>query len=144
MLQTTSARLALLATFAVLALAACIVSAGEDVACPGEHAAGCESAIQPVTNAGGQPAAPVARAVPAFGMKVNIDPKTGEYTDQAPAVPTQGSSVAGVPHRPTERLLPGGARALDTRHVRQEMTATANPDGSVSTRCKQVINPGNE
>ena len=129
-------RMTFVAPFAVMALlasyplAACACDGGCDNASQGEHAP-CGAAAQPVAAGNVQPAAPAA------GMRVNVDPQTGQYTDRPVPTSARSANAVAAPAPLVETPVPGGGVAVDTRHLQHAMKATANPDGSVTTHCEQ-------
>lgn len=124
------------AFMALLALGAQAVNACDKHACAGEHDGACASSDKADTVKDSQQTAPAA------GMRVNIDPKTGAYIDRPVGEPNAKANVTtDAAAAPVETPLPGGGSKLDTRGVRQEMTATANPGGTPVTHCEQTGAP---
>jgi hypothetical protein len=80
-----------------------------------------------------QPASPTAS-----GMRVSIDPATGEYRQAPDAAAPAGAHVTAAAAAPRPTPLPGGGELLDTRGFRHEITATAKPDGRLETNCAQT------
>jgi hypothetical protein len=95
-------------------------------------AADCDAAKQTCQSAETQaPAQPQAAA----GMRVAIDPKTGEYTD-APVLPSQATANMVAPAAPpVVEALPGGGYKIDTSNIRHAFVATANPGGLPQVNC---------
>jgi hypothetical protein len=92
-------------------------------------AADCDAAKQTCQAAEAQ-----AQPQAAAGMRVSIDPQTGEYTD-APVLPSQATANQVAPAEPKVEPLPGGGYKLDTSNIRHAFVATANPGGSPQVNC---------
>jgi hypothetical protein len=149
----TPLRLAFAVFVVFLTLSARAVSACDGGGCAAEHgvpcaeskgqaadavpAAGTKDATSTVAPATVQPEAIPSVAAPAAGMRVDIDPKTGAYSERPAAVPPSSASQAGVRPEPVEQPLPGGGTKVDTRHIRHSMKATAGPDGTIRAGCTQ-------
>ena len=90
-------------------------------------AADCEHAKQSC-QASAQPQA-------AAGMRVAIDPATGQYTD-APQASAQGTENMVAPAAPpVVEALPDGGYKLDTSNYQHAFVATANPGGTPKVNC---------
>ena len=90
-----------------------------------DHAKVCEA--QGAENTEPQPQA-------AAGMRVSIDPITGEYID-SPVPSSQAAAVTAPSVVPKQEALQGGGFKLDTSGVRHSFVATANPGGLPHTSC---------
>jgi hypothetical protein len=75
------------------------------------------------------------------GMRVSIDPKTGEYTDAPVDAQAPSMRITAAAEAPKPVPLPGGGEMLDTSGFLHAMTATAAPDGQVRTNCAQARQP---
>ena len=97
----------------------------------------CDATDTNAAQENGQPAESQSQAQPqaAAGMRVAIDPATGQYTD-APVSPAQAAEnmVAPAP-QPVPEPLPGGGYKLDTSNIRHAFVATANPGGLPQVNC---------
>jgi hypothetical protein len=125
-----------LALLAVIALDARTANACDKHACAGDQAGNCPAAEKAAAAQGTPDVAPAA------GMRVNIDPNTGAYIDHPVAEPGAKANVATGPATPpVEAPLPSGGSKINTRGVRQEITATANPGGAPVTGCNQTGAP---
>jgi hypothetical protein len=98
-------------------------------------AADCEHAKQSCQSSETQAQAQAAQPQAQAGMRVAIDPETGEYTDapQAPAQATENMVAPASP--PVVEAVPGGGYKLDTSNVQHAFIATANPGGKPKVSC---------
>ena len=132
MVYRTAIRL-VLPLFAIVVLTARAADACDKHACAGGQASNCASSEKADASQGTQDAAPAA------GMRVNIDPKTGAYTDRPVAEPNAKANVSsGSATPPVETPVPSGGSQINTRGVRQEITATVTPGGTPETHCNQA------
>ena len=135
MMYRTAIRL-FVALLAIGALTARAANACDKHACAGDQAGNCGSAEK------ADAAKNAEQAAPAAGMRVNIDPNTGAYVDHPVVAPDAKANVAaGTVTPPVESPVASGGFKLNTRGVRQEMTATANPGGAPETHCNQTGAP---
>ncbi len=110
-----------------LAAAASVASACDGLSCAPEAAPVCSCELQPPSDS-----APAK----ASGMRVAIDPATGEFVD-APVVAPQAQAGIGVLDAPVrERALAEGGFVLEREGgFRHYMVAEAAPGGVPRTRC---------
>jgi hypothetical protein len=117
-----------LTAIAVLSSALTLPLASTAPAC---DAAGCTEGKECAAQAQESQAPQAARS----GMRVSIDPATGQFTD-SPAAPEEEAAAMTAPSiAPKQEALQGGGFKLDTRGIRHTFVAEANPGGVPKTRC---------